>query len=78
LFFRPSYKSSSERSWSNISRIERPIEPAVKRNNRLVIAFLGCPQYETFLPVSIFYQTITGTDVEMDIETDIDSIRNIR
>ena len=26
------------------------------------------PQYETYLPVSIFYQTITGTDVEMDID----------
>jgi glutamine synthetase len=26
------------------------------------------PLYETFLPVSIFYQTITGEDVEMDIE----------
>jgi glutamine synthetase len=26
------------------------------------------PEYETFLPVSIFYQTITGEDVEMDIE----------
>jgi glutamine synthetase len=26
------------------------------------------PQYETFLPVSIFYQTITGADVEMDID----------
>ena len=26
------------------------------------------PQYETFLPVSIFYQAITGDDVEMDIE----------
>jgi glutamine synthetase len=26
------------------------------------------PQYETFLPVSIFYQTITGKDVEMDID----------
>ena len=25
------------------------------------------PEYETRLPVSIFYQTITGTDVEMDI-----------
>jgi glutamine synthetase len=25
------------------------------------------PQYETYLPVSIFYQTITGDDVEMDI-----------
>ena len=24
------------------------------------------PQYETYLPVSIFYQTITGVDVEMD------------
>ncbi len=26
------------------------------------------PQYETYLPVSIFYQTITGADVEMDID----------
>jgi glutamine synthetase len=26
------------------------------------------PQYETFLPVSIFYQAITGADVEMDID----------
>lgn len=26
------------------------------------------PEHETFLPVSIFYQTITGTDVEMDID----------
>ncbi|MDH5456612.1 MAG: glutamine synthetase, partial [Gammaproteobacteria bacterium] len=26
------------------------------------------PTYETYLPVSIFYQTITGEDVEMDIE----------
>ncbi|MGB5257040.1 MAG: glutamine synthetase family protein [Woeseiaceae bacterium] len=26
------------------------------------------PHYETYLPVSIFYQTITGEDVEMDIE----------
>jgi glutamine synthetase len=26
------------------------------------------PQYETYLPVSIFYQTITGEDVEMDID----------
>jgi glutamine synthetase len=25
------------------------------------------PQHETYLPVSIFYQTITGKDVEMDI-----------
>jgi len=25
------------------------------------------PQHETYLPVSIFYQTITGRDVEMDI-----------
>jgi glutamine synthetase len=26
------------------------------------------PQHETYLPVSIFYQTITGRDVEMDID----------
>ena len=26
------------------------------------------PQHETYLPVSIFYQTITGDDVEMDID----------
>ncbi len=26
------------------------------------------PQHETYLPVSIFYQTITGKDVEMDID----------
>lgn len=26
------------------------------------------PQYETYLPVSIFYQTIAGSDVEMDID----------
>lgn len=26
------------------------------------------PEHETYLPVSIFYQTITGQDVEMDIE----------
>ena len=26
------------------------------------------PQYETYLPVSIFYQTVTGDDVEMDID----------
>jgi glutamine synthetase len=26
------------------------------------------PQHETFLPVSIFYQAISGTDVEMDID----------
>ena len=26
------------------------------------------PLYETFLPVSIFYQTIAGSDVEMDID----------
>ena len=26
------------------------------------------PTYETYLPVSIFYQTVTGEDVEMDIE----------
>ena len=26
------------------------------------------PQHETYLPVSIFYQTITGADVEMDID----------
>jgi glutamine synthetase len=25
------------------------------------------PDHETYLPISIFYQTITGTDVEMDI-----------
>ncbi|HEY9119031.1 MAG TPA: glutamine synthetase family protein [Marinobacter sp.] len=26
-----------------------------------------CPEHETYLPISIFYQTITGRDVEMDI-----------
>ena len=26
------------------------------------------PEHETYLPVSIFYQTVTGTDVEMDID----------
>jgi glutamine synthetase len=26
------------------------------------------PQHETYLPVSIFYQTVTGADVEMDID----------
>lgn len=26
------------------------------------------PQHETYLPVSIFYQTITGHDVEMEID----------
>jgi glutamine synthetase len=26
------------------------------------------PQHETYLPISIFYQTITGKDVEMDID----------
>ena len=26
------------------------------------------PEHETYLPVSIFYQTITGADVEMDID----------